>query len=78
MALAQSLALAGYALGALGATLLFAEFFVLPSYVEYDGERENYVVQMSPTEVVEHTWVGRAGAFGLALAFAVLFVAELL
>jgi hypothetical protein len=77
MQLTQALSLAGYALGALGGALLFAELFLLPSYVEYNEDRGNYVVQMAPETVVEHSWAGRVGAFALALAFATLFVAEL-
>ena len=74
---AESLELAGYALGALGAALLFMEFFQFPSYVEYKQNRDKYRIDMGPSEVREHTWIGRAGAILVAVAFALLFFATL-
>ena len=76
--LALALELAGYALGALGAALVFFEFFQLPSYVEYSEEYNDYSVDISPMEVTEHTWIGRIGAFLLIVAFALEFLAALL
>ncbi|WP_135828302.1 hypothetical protein [Halorussus halobius] len=76
--LVAALELAGYALGALGAALVFFEFFQLPSYVEYSQEYNDYSVDISPGEVVEHTWAGRVGAFLVAVSFALQFVAALL
>lgn len=73
-----ALRLAGYAVGALGGVLVFAEFFQQPSYVEYEPEFDSYSVEISPTEVTEHTWLGRTGALLVALAFALEFVATLL
>lgn len=78
VALAQGLELAGYAVGALGAVLVFFEFFQQPSYVEYSSEYNDYSIDISPTEVVEHTWIGRVGAFLIAVAFALQFFATLL
>jgi hypothetical protein len=72
------LRLAGFALGAFGGVLVFAEFFQLPSYVEYDEALRTYTLELSPSELREHSWVGRTGAFATALGFALLFVAELL
>lgn len=74
---AEALELAGYALGALGAGLLFMEFFQLPSYVEYKQNRDKYRIDMGPSDVTEHTWIGRAGAILVAVAFALLFFATL-
>ena len=76
--LAGALQLAGYALGALGAGLLFIELFQLPSYLEYQPEFEDYTLQMSPDDPAEYSVAGRVGTLLLALAFAMLFVAELL
>lgn len=73
-----ALRLAGYAIGALGAMLLFMEFFQQPSYVEYEPEFDSYTVNISPVEVTEHTWIGRVGALLVALAFALLFLATFL
>ncbi|MFC7166224.1 hypothetical protein [Halospeciosus flavus] len=73
-----TLRLAGYALGALGAVLLFVEFFQQPSYISYEPEFESYNVDLSPQEVTEHTWIGRIGALLLALAFALEFFAVFL
>lgn len=76
--LVLALELGGYALGALGAALVFFEFFQIPSYVEYSQEYNDYSVDISPRDVTEHTWVGRIGAFLLSVAFALQFVAALL
>lgn len=76
--LAGALQLAGYALGALGAGLLFIELFQLPSYVDYQPEFEDYTITMSPQSPAEYTLAGRIGALALALAFALLFIAALL
>jgi hypothetical protein len=73
-----ALELAGYALGALGASLVFFEFFQLPSYVEYSEEYNDYSMDISPMEVTEHTWIGRVGAFLIVVAFALQFFAALL
>lgn len=73
-----TLELAGYALGALGALLVFVEFFQQPSYLDYDEEFGTYNVEITPSEVVEHTWIGRVGALLLALAFALEFLAVFL
>ena len=76
--LVSSIQLAAYALGALGAGLIFIEFFQQPSYVQYNKEFNDYTIEMSPSEVRQHTWIGRAGAFLLAVAFALQFLAVLL
>lgn len=73
-----ALELTGYALGALGASLVFFEFFQMPSYVDYSQEYHDYSIDISPNEVREHTWVGRIGAFLIAVAFALEFLAALL
>lgn len=73
-----ALELAGYALGALGASLVFFEFFQMPSYVEYNPEYNDYSVDISPKDAIEHTWVGRVGAFLIAVSFALQFLAALL
>lgn len=70
--------LVGHALGALGAVLLFAEFFQIPSYVSYDQELEFYNVDLSPNEVAEYSWAGRVGAICLALSFVLQFLAVFL
>jgi len=75
--LAGALRLAGYALGAVGAGLVFIELFQLPSYVGYQPEFDDYTLTISPQDPVEYTWAGRVGALLVALAFAVLFIAEL-
>lgn len=71
------LALTGYAIGAVGAGLVFIEFFQMPNYVEYDTDFQSYNVQITPTEVREYSWAGRIGAFLIAVAFALEFVAAL-
>ncbi|MFB6131705.1 MAG: hypothetical protein ABEJ28_12905 [Salinigranum sp.] len=78
MNIAELLRLAGFALGALGGVLVFIEFFQVPSYVEYDDSIQSYSLDLAPSEVREHTWIGQVGGFAVALGFALLFVAELL
>lgn len=73
-----ALELAGYAIGALGAVLVFFEFFQEPSYVEYEPEFNDYSIDISPMEITEHTWAGRIGAFMIAVSFALQFLAALL
>lgn len=73
-----ALSLAGYALGTLGATLVFVEFFQIPSYVQYKTNMGSYNINYSPTDAREYTWAGRIGALLVALAFAFQFVAALL
>lgn len=68
--LPETLHLAGAALGAVGAALLFVEFFQLPSYVSYDTDFRSYSLEISPKEADEYTWFGRVGALFLAAAFA--------
>ena len=75
--LAGALELAGYALGALGAGLLFIELFQLPSYLDYQPEFGDYTLTMSPDEPAEYTAAGRVGTLLIAMAFALLFVAAL-
>lgn len=72
------LELAGYALGTLGGALIFVEFFQTPSYVDYQPDNDRYRLRMVNDTVVEHTAIGRIGAFLIAVAFATLFVARLL
>lgn len=74
---AGALVLAGYALGAVGAGLLFIELFQLPSYLSYQPEFDDYTISVSPENPREYSIAGRLGALLLALAFALLFVAEL-
>ena len=78
MALPATLQLAGAALGAIGATLLFVEFFQLPSYVSYDRDFQSYSVQISPDAADEYTWFGRIGALFLALGFGLQLAAGFL
>lgn len=70
--------LAASALGVLGAGLLFAEFFQLPSYLNYRSDDDSYHLVVAPADVQEHTWIGRTGALLVAIAFALQFVATLL
>ena len=70
--------LAGHAIGTIGGVLLFVEFFQLPSYVTYEKEWDNWNIQVSPTEVQQHSLAGRLGAVMIAIAFALQFVATLL
>jgi hypothetical protein len=76
--LVTSIQLAAYALGAFGAGLIFMEFFQQPNYVRYNKEFNDYTLEVSPSEVREYTWIGRVGAFLLAVAFALQFLAVLL
>lgn len=76
--LVETLRLAGYALGTLGAVLLFVETFQLPSYVDYDTDFGSYSIDLNPMEASEYTWIGRVGFLLLAVAFAVQFVAVFL
>ena len=78
VSLALALELAGYAVGSLGGVLVFFEFFQQPSYVEYSTEYNDYSIDISPSQVSEHTWLGRVGAFLVAVAFALEFLAALL
>jgi hypothetical protein len=78
VAVAHVLELAGYALGALGGVLVFLEFFQLPSYVEFNEEFQDYSIDIKLDEAEEYTWLGRIGAFCIALAFSLLFVAAFL
>lgn len=77
-ALSETLRLAAAAIGAVGAVLLFVEFFQVPSYVNYDTDFESYTIEISPNEASEYTWFGRVGALAIALAFALQFVAGFL
>jgi len=72
------LSLAGYGLGTMGGALVFVEFFMTPSYIEYEPSWEGWNIAVNPTEADEYTWAGRIGALLTALAFALLFVATLL
>lgn len=78
VAISSALALAGYALGALGGVLLFIELFLLPSYVDYQEATGSYHLTIAPQDAREYTWAGRVGALLLALAFALQFVAAFL
>jgi hypothetical protein len=74
----ETLRLVGAALGAVGGTLVFVEFFQQPSYVDYDADLDSYSVDIAPARVTEHTWLGRVGGLLIAAGFALLFVGELL
>lgn len=76
--LPESLRLAGAALGAVGAALLFIEFFQLPNYVTYDRDFQSYSVSISPDDADEYTWFGRVGALLLSLAFGLQLAAGFL
>lgn len=76
--IAATLRLAGAAIGAVGAILLFIEFFQVPSYVNYDTDFESYNLEISPTTASEYTWFGRIGALAIALAFSLQLVAAFL
>lgn len=78
MALADTVRLAGSALGALGGALLFVEFFQVPSYITYEENLEKYDINMMPPDVREYTPIGQVGAFCVALGFALLFLGTLL
>lgn len=73
--LLETLRLAGPALGAIGAALLFIEFFQLPSYFRYDTDFESYSIDISPEDAQEYTWLGRIGILLIALAFIIQFFA---
>lgn len=73
-----TLRLAGYAVGALGAMLVFIEFFQTPSYVNYDENFDTYDLSVSANVMAEHTWFGRVGALLVAAAFALEFLAVFL
>lgn len=70
--------LAAYALGTVGAALVFLEFFQTPAYVVYNRDQDRYRVSMVNQEADEYTTLGRVGAFLLAVAFATLFVVRIL
>lgn len=74
----ETLRLVGPALGAIGAALLFVEFFQLPSYFRYDTDFESYSIDISPEDAQEYTWIGRIGALLLALGFLLQFLAAFL
>lgn len=76
--LTEWLRLVAYALGTLGAALLFLEFFQDPNYVTYKKSQDRYRLEMMPETVQEYTNLGRIGAFCLAVAFAMLFLADIL
>jgi hypothetical protein len=76
--LATTLRLVGAAVGVLGATLLFLEFFQFPSYIDYNSDMGSYSIEFSPDDPREYTWVGRVGALCLAIAFAIQFLATFL
>lgn len=78
MAVAETLRLVGAALGAVGGALLFVELFQVPSYVRYQAELGSWDVDLAPSEVTEHTWLGRVGALSVSLGFALLFLGEFL
>jgi hypothetical protein len=77
MTVGESLRLAGSALGAVGGLLVFVEFFQTPSYVNYNRGWDDYRVEISPDEIREHTWIGRAGGLLVGVGFALLFVGTL-
>jgi hypothetical protein len=72
----EAFRLTGAALGAVGGALVALEFFQLPSYVRYDEEFDSYDVDIAPSQVTEHTWLGRVGGLMLGLGFSLLFVGE--
>ncbi len=72
------LRLAGLALGVVGATLVFVEFFQIPEYVEYRENFGDYKVRLSPDEPGEYTNIGRVGAILIAVSFTLQFFAVLL
>jgi hypothetical protein len=77
MTVGEILRLAGSALGALGGLLVFVEFFQTPNYVTYNREWDDYEIEMSPREVEQYTWAGRAGGLLVGVGFALLFVGTL-
>lgn len=78
VATVTALRLAGYALGAFGAVLVFLEFFQQPNYIRYDAEIGSYSVDFSPANPREYTLIGRIGALAIASAFALEFFAVFL
>ncbi|MFB6133361.1 MAG: hypothetical protein ABEJ55_00035 [Halanaeroarchaeum sp.] len=76
--LSETLRLAGSAIGAVGAILLFIEFFQVPSYLNYDTDFESYNIEISPKDADEYTWFGRIGALAIALGFALQLLAAFL
>ena len=77
MTVGETLRLVGSALGAVGGLLVFVEFFQTPGYVVYDRGRDDYKIEISPDEMREHTWAGRAGGLLVGAGFALLFVGTL-
>jgi hypothetical protein len=73
-----ALRLAAGAFGTVGGVLLFVEFFQIPSYITYTQNIGSHSFDLSPDDVQEYTWFGRAGALLLALAFALQFLAAFL
>lgn len=73
-----ALRLAAGAFGTVGGVLLFVEFFQVPNYVDYNQNIGAYSFDLSPEDVQEYTWFGRAGALLVALAFALQFLAAFL
>lgn len=78
VAVTEALRLAAGALGTFGGVLLFVEFFQVPDYIEYNTSIGSYSFNLSPDDVKEYTWFGRAGALLVALAFALQFLAAFL
>ena len=72
------LSLAGYGLGTVGGALIFVEFFMTPSYLQYEPEWDGWNIAVNPVDADEYSWAGRIGALLVALGFALLFVATLL
>lgn len=66
--------LGAYAIGTLGAVLLFLEFFQTPPYIVYHEDRDRYRLSVMNDDIDEYTSLGRIGAFLIAAAFALLFV----
>lgn len=78
VSLAEGLRLAGAFLGAVGGALIALEFFQLPSYVSYDPDFDSYDIDIAPSEVTEHTFLGRVGGLLIGVGFALLFLGEFL
>ena len=76
--LAEGLRLAGAALGAVGGALIALEFFQVPSYVSYDPDFDSYDIDIAPSELTEHTFLGRAGGLLIGVGMSLLFLGELL
>lgn len=73
-----TVSLAGYALGTLGALLMFVEFFQVPSYIDYDSTADSWRLNVAPREVRQFSTAGRIGALLVGIAFALQFLATLL